>query len=788
MSKQFVLNLGKGNLQQGFASVIVQLWHMDTPTPVQFTGGLPPAPQLEHLYQRWQQMYTALYAHLGWRNLADFDIDEDDVTHISQEEFNNLCQELQHNFNTWLNSPLFVNIDRKLRTQLSPTEEIRCIITAESPQVLKLPWCVWHFLSDYPQAELALSPPEYTRSVKTNAQKAKGKVRILAILGDRQNLDIEKDQTLLQQLPHTELKFLVEPNRSQLTEQLWESGWDILFFAGHSSSQGKGRMLLNSGETLTIEQLKYGLQKAIAQGLQLAIFNSCDGLGLAQDLADLHLPQVIVMREPVPDRVAQEFLKHFLALFSQGKSLYTAVREARERLQSLENDFPCATWLPIICQNPAEISPTWEDLSGNKPTLQGLRPNLRQLPLLVGCSFIVTIIIGLIRLWGGLQPLELAAFDQLMRLRPQEQPDSRLLIVTVTDQDIQAQGTEPRQGSLSDKYLNLLLAKLEQYQPAAIGLDIYRDFPVNANQPELARRMRKSDRLIAICKRIDPEYDHTGIAPPPEIPEARLGFSDFVEDDDGVLRRHLLAMTPNPISSTCTPAYAFSTRLAFLYLQARGITAKFTPDWDLQLGNKTYRQLQKATGGYQAIDPQGSQMLLNYRFAPTVQAIAPQVTLTQILNGQINPNAIKDRIILIGVTSNSSSDYWSTPYGKTPGQVIPGITIQAQMVSQLLSAAMDNRPLLWVWPGWLEILWIGSWSFTGGVISWFFFYKKYLSITLCTAVIMLSGICYVVIIAGGWIPLVPSAIALVITSIQFAYFNQKLQKSQVKEVYKKLDT
>jgi hypothetical protein len=36
----------------------------------------------------------------------------------------------------------------------------------------------------------------------------------------------------------------------------------------------------------------------------------------------LQIPQAIVMREPVPDKVAQEFLKHFLKAFSRGKSLY----------------------------------------------------------------------------------------------------------------------------------------------------------------------------------------------------------------------------------------------------------------------------------------------------------------------------------------------------------------------------------------------------------------------------------------------------------------------------------
>ncbi len=63
-------------------------------------------------------------------------------------------------------------------------------------------------------------------------------------------------------------------------------------------------------DALTIADLKYGLKKAIRHGLQLAIFNSCDGLGLAYQLEDLHIPYIIVMREPVEDKVAREFLKH----------------------------------------------------------------------------------------------------------------------------------------------------------------------------------------------------------------------------------------------------------------------------------------------------------------------------------------------------------------------------------------------------------------------------------------------------------------------------------------------
>jgi hypothetical protein len=80
---------------------------------------------------------------------------------------------------------------------------------------------------------------------------------------------------------------------------------------------------------LTTSDLKYALKTAVEKGLKIAVFNSCDGLGLARELADLKIPQILVMREPVPDKVAQEFLKYFLIAYARGESFYLAVKEAR---------------------------------------------------------------------------------------------------------------------------------------------------------------------------------------------------------------------------------------------------------------------------------------------------------------------------------------------------------------------------------------------------------------------------------------------------------------------------
>jgi hypothetical protein len=146
----------------------------------------------------------------------------------------------------------------------------------------------------------------------------------------------------------------------------------VLFFAGHSQSEGEtGRIYINENaknNSLTVEQLEEALTEAIAHGLKIAIFNSCDGLGLANALSKLNIPVVIVMREPVPNRVAQEFFNYFLEAFAiERRSLPLAVRQARRKLQALEDEYPGASWLPILCQNPAAKTPIWLKLGGIRP-------------------------------------------------------------------------------------------------------------------------------------------------------------------------------------------------------------------------------------------------------------------------------------------------------------------------------------------------------------------------------------------------------------------------------------
>ncbi len=228
-------------------------------------------------------------------------------------------------------------------------------------------------------------------------------------------------------------------------------------------------------------------------------------------------------------------------------------------------------------------------------------------------------------------------------------------------------------------------------------------------------------------------------------------------------------------TSPCAASYALSAQLAFHYLEMDGISAKYNQDRNLQVGNVVLKRIRSHWGGYQQLDSWGYQIPLNYRsYQRSPLRIVPTVTLKEALNGSLKPGDINNRIVLIGVTAQSSHDYLSTPYETTQElhQKIPGVIAQAQMVSQILSAVEDGRPILSTWPIVGEVLWVWGWAGLGGMLVWYGRSHEvsaqgtllYLGLAGGSALGVLSILCFGLLIHGQWVPLVPSALALIITS------------------------
>ena len=354
--KKLVILKFDGNFESGF-QVNLEVANDGERAYRTATAKLPENSSIPQLLNNWQEIYCNRYGLFRVKSLKSRTVEIKSLNQDCEQQSRNLLD----SFNRWLNPSDFIPIVNSLKG-LNTEDEIRVIITTDCHELRQLPWHLWDVFTKFSQLEVALSSPNAERGERAYREK----IRILIILGDSSNIDIAADKALLQNFcgQNAEVILLEQPSREDLNNYLQDDiGWDILFFSGHSRTQGmQGSIYLKDNESLTMAELRDALQVAIKRRLQIAFFNSCDGLGIAYELEQLNIPQVIVMRQPVLDRVAQEFLKYFLQEFTGGKSLYISVRNARLELQKLESEFPCASWLPVIVQNQTETPPTWQSL------------------------------------------------------------------------------------------------------------------------------------------------------------------------------------------------------------------------------------------------------------------------------------------------------------------------------------------------------------------------------------------------------------------------------------------
>lgn len=401
--------------------------------------------------------------------------------------------------------------------------------------------------------------------------------------------------------------------------------------------------------------------------------------------------------------------------------------------------------------------------------------------VLITAPVMAGLVIG-VKLTGAFQLLEWAAYDQFFRLRAEESIDERLLIVSVDESDLNYVGQWP----IPDATLAQLIRTLNQHQPAAIGLDFYRDLPVEPGHQLWVEVMKFTPNLVGVEKAVGKK-----IAPPSILSEKKqVGFTDLLVDADGKVRRNLLSY----YTADGQTRYSLGVHLALNYLKDRRITLEIVDDHKkhYRLGKKIFTPFRGNDGGYVRTNSGGYQILLNYRGQ---QDTFDTVSLKQVLENQVDPELIRNRLIFIGSIAESLNDLFYTPYSSpfinTP-QPTPGVVIHANIASQILSAAIDGRNLIRVWsePG--EWLWILLWSGIGAKVHWGLLEidqrrKKITARLIVLGIyIFLSGailltISYVAFLAGWWIPLIPPLVALGGSAILSAVEQiRKLQQQRLK--------
>lgn len=373
----------------------------------------------------------------------------------------------------------------------------------------------------------------------------------------------------------------------------------------------------------------------------------------------------------------------------------------------------------------------------------------------------VTVTVILLRFLGLLQLTEWAAYDQYMRWRPREPADDRIVIVGINENDLRA----IKQPVFPDAIYAKLLNKLKAMEPRAIGLDIYRDLPMEPGHQELVEVFETTPNIIGITKVVGERDRDTIDAPPALAAKGQIGSNDLKVDPDKKVRRGFLFVTLENGDNVWT----FSSYLTLLYLEKEGIGLEPVPEDEnkFRLGKTVLTPFEAYDGGYVRADAGGYQILLNYR-GPSRHF--ETVSLMDVLEDRVPPDWARDRIVLIGTVSEGFKDLFNSPYSSSLVEVLEpmaGIEIHANFISQLISAAVDDRPLFKVWPEPLEWLWILLWSGVGATIVWAWRDSHHVNAVSIKKIVGLSvsggllvGSTYLAFVNSWWIPVVPPMLGL----------------------------
>lgn len=378
---------------------------------------------------------------------------------------------------------------------------------------------------------------------------------------------------------------------------------------------------------------------------------------------------------------------------------------------------------------------------------------------------------------GMFQGAELRVYDTFLRWQAKNAPDDpRIVLIKITENDI----SNPKLGDwpLWDADLARLLEILEKQDPTAIGVDMYRNLPVPKNGSQLTRLndvLLSNNNIICIWNPGDAQ--HHGIAPPPALkpyPE-RLGINSFTPDYqiDKIVRRGLLYLYDGTNSFP-----SLTLQLALLYSLSKGVP--FETEGNIRLGKTVFRPFEKNDGAYVNADPGGYQMLLDFKGPKNFQSY----TLAEAFSGQIPPGALRDKVVILGVTAEYAMDYFVTPIEYQHR----GVEVHAQMLSQLLRAALEGDRPLEVWPDWKESIWVFVWCLLGTALG-YWVRSPWKFVLLTSGCLLALGACaWWSFRTGLWILSATPGTAFLVSAVvvvSYASYYEKTQRGSIMSLFSK---
>ena len=324
---------------------------------------------LNQLHREWERAYLNFYQSDEMRGK----VIGGGVAVVSVDWHAELVKaesKLMYQFHRWLRSVELYDI----RSQIAGVSHdlVQVFISCTPMELERYPWEAWEIGTEFASKssiQIIRCPLNIAVPTETNQNQGYRKhPRILVILGDDTGLDFQVDKEAINPiLKIADVKFAgwqPEDTPSQVIGKISDAitdvkGWDILLFLGHSNETEitGGELGIAPGISISINEIAPQLTIAKKQGLNVAIFNSCSGLNIAQSLIELGFGQVVVMREPIHNKVAQQFLVRFLQGLAKQLDIYASIVEARQfLLMEKSHTYPSAYLVPsLFCHPGAEL-------------------------------------------------------------------------------------------------------------------------------------------------------------------------------------------------------------------------------------------------------------------------------------------------------------------------------------------------------------------------------------------------------------------------------------------------
>ena len=488
----YYLEVEKIEAQSRFMGRFLLSWGKNQRLPV---VAIAYSESLAASYSEWQSAYLNYYRNVALgeslrgrvQGSGSFSPSTVDWYEILREAEERLLRE----FNFWLRSPelydLWEEIKRSARlistqSAKSTSAHIDLLITC-SEELSCLPWEVWKLQDEFASLDTVRIARAVYSSIELSNPQYHRRPRLLAIFGDETGLDFQHDRIAMQILSRlAEIHTICwEANTADRINQKQkicdaiadEQGWDILFFTGHSDQTDftVGKLLIAPNSSLTMSDIEPYLIQAKKRGLQIAIFNSCNGTAIASwSISKVGIPQAIAMREPIHNQAAQSFLVQILKNLAQYQDAHTSMLGACRYLQESRLLLPSVYLIPSLFRHPD--APLFQLLpTGWKSILKRIAPNPLQaiaLSSLLAISCIPSLQEWMLdsRVW--LQ----AIYRQQTQRIPQASPP--VLLVQIDEASLQkAAIADP--SPMDRQYLAKLVDRLASQKAQIIGIDYLLD-------------------------------------------------------------------------------------------------------------------------------------------------------------------------------------------------------------------------------------------------------------------------------------------------------------------------